>query len=286
MWLWWVASLLILIASIVFALYIYYGSYKPASLKKDHFFKRNLVVFKNPAPFTKNQLISSLKLKLQSVENNSMLYFNELKKLQQRIQALEKNKSSGESKSDEGDENWEELYYDVHDVKEKIENELDLSNQKLEETESLLNEIRKREKIWKEKQSTLQIELNQAKSLQNKIGDLQRQLKGAEERESELQQQLEAQKEFYKDYDLLQHQHSLMKSEADELKNRIKEINNRDVLLQQKINRLTEMESHIGISEYEKIDIKKTLEEIITENESLAAKLQDLQEKLNAEKYA
>ena len=287
MWLWWVASLLILIASIVFALYIYYGSYKPASVKKEHFFKRrNLVFFKNPVPFTQKQLISSLKLKLQSVENNSMLYFNELKKLQQRIQALEKNKFSGEAKSENGDENWEELYYDVHDAKEKIENELDLSNQKLQETESLLNELRKRERIWKEKQSALQNDVNEVQSLRNKIEDLTRQLEGAAERESELQQQLEAQKEFYKGYDLLQLQHTLMKSEADELKNRIKEINNRDVLLHQKINRLTEMESHIEISEYEKIDIKKTLEEIITENESLAAKLHDMQEKLNAEKYA
>ena len=58
------------------------------------------------------------------------------------------------------------------------------------------------------------------------------------------------------------------------------------MVLQQKINRLTELESTIEISEYEKMDIRKSIEEIIVENEALAAKLQELQDKLNAEKYA
>ena len=97
---------------------------------------------------------------------------------------------------------------------------------------------------------------------------------------------LEVQKEIYKNFELLQQQHAFIQSEADELRNRIKEINNRDVLLQQKINRLTELESTIEISEYEKMDIRKSIEEIITENEALALKLQELQDKLNAEKYA
>jgi len=129
-------------------------------------------------------------------------------------------------------------------------------------------------------------ELNKAHTLQNKIGELQRELEGAAEREQDLQQQLEAQKELYKDFELLQQQYAYIQSEADELRNRIKDINNRDVLLQQKINRLTELESTIEISEYEKMDIRKSIEEIIIENEALAVKLQELQEKLNAEKYA
>lgn len=104
-------------------------------------------------------------------------------------------------------------------------------------------------------------------------------------REKDLQQQLEAQKELYKDFELLQQQYAHVQSEADELKNRIMDINNRDILLQQKINRLTELESTIKISEYEKMDIRKNIEEIIKENEALVAKLQELQEKLNSEKY-
>jgi chromosome segregation ATPase len=216
-----------------------------------------------------------------------MLYYNELKKLQQRIQALEKNKGTAYKanyKSD--DENWEELYYQKSDEKEKIESELDVTTQKLEEAESLLSELKRRETTWKEKRSELENELNKAHTLQNKIGDLQRELEGAAGREKELLQQLETQQELYKDYEIIQQQYSFVKSEADELRNRIKEINNRDVLLQQKINRLTELESTIEISEYEKMDIRKSIEEIITENEALAVKLQELQDKLNAEKYA
>lgn len=287
MWLWWILSLIILTASIIFSLYIFYSSYKAPFVKKDFYVKRNYNSIIKSIPITKQQVIASLKLKLQSVEHNSILYYNELKKLQQRIQALEKNKGTGNQKDKEiyDDENWEELYYNLHDEKEKMESELDLTGQKLEEAESLINEYKRKENLWKEKRSELENELNKAHTLQNKIGALQRELEGAKEREKELQEQLLAQKEFYKDFELLQQQYTYVQSEADELRNRIKEINNRDILLQQKINRLTELESTIEISEYEKMDIRKSIEEIITENEALAAKLQELQEKLNAEKY-
>lgn len=289
MWFWWIVSLIILTASIIFSLYIFYGSYKATPVKKPFPLKRNYNIIRKPTLFTKQQLISSLKLKLQSVENNSMLYYNELKKLQQRIQALEKNKGTGYQNPKgkfEDDENWEELYYEIHDEKEKMESELDLTNQKLEEAEELVKELMRKETVWKEKRSELENELIKAHTLQNKIGDLQRELEGAAQREQDLQQQLEAQKELYKDFEVLQQQYASIQSEADELRNRIKEINNRDVLLQQKINRLTELESTIEISEYEKMDIRKSIEEIIVENEALAAKLQELQDKLNAEKYA
>ena len=286
MWLWWIVSLVIVTASIIFSLYIFYSSYKTPPVKKE-LLREDYNVIRNSLPFTKQHVISSLKLKLQSVEQSSLLYYNELKQLQQRIQSLEK--GTGVYQKDKGinnDENWEELYYEVSDKKEKIESELDITNQKLEETESLVKELRRRETIWKEKRSELENELNKAHTLQNKIGELQRQLEGATVRENELQQQLETQQELYKDFELIQQQYAYVQSEADELRNRIKEINNRDVLLQQKINRLTELESTIEISEYEKMDIRKSIEEIITENEALAAKLQELQEKLNAERYA
>jgi chromosome segregation ATPase len=288
MWLWWIVSLVILAASIVFSLYIFYSSYKGTPANKDFPFRNQHNIIRKSFPFTKQQVISSLKLKLQAVENNSMLYYNELKKLQQRIQALEKNKGSGlknDKRGYEEDENWEELYYEVSEQKEKMESGLDLTTQKLEEAESLIKELMRKETAWKEKRSEMENELNKAHSLQNKIGDLQRQLEGAAGREKELQQQLQTQQELYKDYELIQQQYSLVQSEADELRNRIKEITNRDLLLQQKINRLTELESTIEISEYEKMDIRKSIEEIITENEALAAKLQELQEKLNTEKY-
>ena len=201
MWFWWIVSLVILTASIVFSLYIFYSGYKSAPAKKEFTFRRKYNFIKNPLPLSKQQVISSLKLKLQAVENNSMLYYNELKKLQQRIQALEKNKGIGfqsEKNRYEEDENWEELYYNVSEEKEKMESELDLTTQKLEEAESLIKELRRKETAWKEKRSEMENELNKAHSLQNKIGDLQRELEGAANREKELQQQLKPNRNFIK----------------------------------------------------------------------------------------
>jgi chromosome segregation ATPase len=287
MWLWWIVSLVIVSASIIFSLYVFYSSYKSTPAKKEFSLRKNYNFIRQSIPLSKQQLIASLKMKLQAVEQNSTLYYNELRKVQQRIQALEKNKGTDyQPKVRNDDENWEELYYQSSEEKDKLESELDLANQKLEETEALVTELKRRETVLKEKRSELENRLNEAHTLQNKIGDLQRELEGAAQREQDILQQLEAQKEVYKDYELLQQQYSYIQSEADELKNRIKEITNRDVLLQQKINRLTELESNIEISEYEKTDIRKSIEEIIIENEALAAKLQELQEKLNAERYA
>ena len=288
MWLWWIVSMLILAGSIVFALYIFYSNYKASPEKKKFTLHSNFPVEESIFPISKKQVISSLKLKLQSVEHNSLLYSNELKKLQERIQALEKNKGSGNPKEKgiEDDENWQELYYQIHDDKEKMESELDLTNQKLEETENLLEEYKRRQTAWKEKRSELENELSRTQSIHQKIEELQRELAGAQEREKGLHQELEVQNEIYKNFELLQQQHAFIQSEADELRNRIKEINNRDILLQQKISRLTELESTMEISEHEKADIKKILEEIIVENVALATKLQELQEKLNSEKYA
>jgi len=284
----WIVSLLILTASIIFSLYIFYGSYKVWPVRKGSDPGTDYGGVRKYPAVTKQQVISSLKLKLQSVEHNSMLYYNELKKLQQRIQALEKDKGTGYPK-DKGisdDENWEELYYDIHDAKEKMESELDLTNQKLEEAESLLQELKRRETAWKENRAGLENELNKAQTLQKKIDELQQELDNASVMNQELQQQLVTQQELYKDYELIKQQYSYVQSEADELRNRIKEITNRDILLQQKINRLTELESTMEISEYEKMDIRKNIEEIISENEALAAKLKELQDKLNSENYA
>ncbi len=287
MWIWWALSLLILIGSAAFALYIYYGNYKSTPAKKDFF----VVSRKSPLPkffaISKQQVIASLRLKLQAVENNSALYFNELKKLQHRIQAIEKNNSTSTvNKLSAFDEDWEEMYYEANDKKENLENELDSITQALEKATYNLHKAENKEKQLIEKQSELQSQLNQAQTLQNKIGDLQRELEGAAERETDLQVQLDAHKDLINDFELLQQQYAQLQSEASEIQNRMIESKNREVLSKQKINRLTKLESSLEVSEYEKIEIRKSIEEIIIENEALAAKLQDLQEKLGSEKYA
>ena len=279
MWLWWIVSILVLAGSVMFSLYIFLGGYKISPVKKEVFLEKPYT--KRPYPFSKGQVIASLKLKLQAVENNALFYSSELKKLQQRIQLLEKGKGAKVYDN----ENWEELYYNLHDEKEKLENELDFANQALLNAQHKVNQLEAKERDWKETQSELEAQLDKAHILQNEIGELQRVLEGAGEREKELELELEAYKNIKSDFELLQQEYAHIQSEADELRNRIQDINKRDVLLQQKINRLTELESTIEISEYEKMDIRKSLEEIITENEALAAKLQELQEKLHAERY-
>ena len=92
--------------------------------------------------------------------------------------------------------------------------------------------MRRRETAWKEKYGEREIELNKAHTLQNKIGELQRELEGAAARELDLQQQLETQQAAYirilKEYS---NNIAFVQSEADELKNRIKEINKQGYII-------------------------------------------------------
>ncbi len=90
MWIWWIVSMVVLTISIIISIYIFYNSYRGSPEKKGFSLNTNDANLSRFIPGTKQEVISSLKLKLQSVENNSMLYYTELKNLQQRIRHLEK----------------------------------------------------------------------------------------------------------------------------------------------------------------------------------------------------
>ena len=86
------------------------------------------------------------------------------------------------------------------------------------------------------------------------------------------------------EYELLQKQNNQLRSESDELRTRLEEINAQNIIMEQQLNRLTELESSLEISEYEKMEIKNSVEQIIAENMTLSGKLQELQLKLIEEK--
>ena len=270
MWIWWIISLVVLIACFIFAYKVIVSSYDllPAE-------KKNFLSFKKASPFENNsprpEAIWDLKNKLQKVEENSSFYEIQFTKMQERLKALEARyqtqQVSASKNADE--EDWKEMYYEENERKEKLENELDLTREKLEEVESKLHSIEESNSNWKSLQSDYDARLNDLQSLQNNIGLLQRKLEAATTREKELELSLAAEINAKKQYSKLESENARLKSENDELRREIVQIHKKEKELEGGISRLKELENRLAIYEEEKAKMIANLELMVNQNKNI-----------------
>jgi chromosome segregation ATPase len=266
---WWIMSLIILIACFIFAYRMIVSTYEFLPADKRYF----LGFYKNPglqdtAPVQRDTL-KALKKKVQSVQDNTAFYEIQFSKFQDRLKALEELntlKSSPEkitkaAKPEE--EDWKEMYYEENSVKEKLENDLDYTRQLLEEAENKLKDSSEKSTRWVELQSEYESRLHDLHSLQEHIDLLKRQLEASVDREKELEQLLLSEITLREKYSLLQREYIELQSEADDLRRRIVELNKKDVDLQIRVTRLNELESKLALCEEEKIRLKTNLEKLL-----------------------
>lgn len=269
MWIWWIISLVVLIACFIFAYKVIASSYEfmPAD-------KRNFLSFKKNHPsekiYQRPEAIWDLKNKLQKVEESSSFYEIQFSKMQERLRMLEasyqeqQQKLSVAGKSDE--EDWKEMYYEENDVKEKLENELDVTLQKLEEVQNQLNSIGENNSKWISLQSDYDTRLHELQSMQNNVEIMQRQLEAAAAREKELELSLAADSREKIQYSNIESENARLKSENDDLRNQVVEINRKEKELETGISRLQELESRLAIYEEEKAKMIANLEQMINQN--------------------
>ena len=189
MWIWWIISLIILIACVIFAYRMIVSSYDFLPADKRYF----LGFFKNtpqaePSPQQK-EAIKALNNKVESVEESATFYQIQFTKLQERLKVLEDlNKSQFNpeviSKPKE-EEDWKEMYFEENEVKEKLENELDVTRQMLEETETKLKESLESSSRWVHLQSDYETKLQEIDSMQSEIEILKKQLTASTKREND-----------------------------------------------------------------------------------------------------
>ena len=268
MWIWWIVSLIILIACIIFAYRMIVSSYEFLPVDKRYF----LGFFKNSAhsePGLQKDSLKVLKNKVQSVEDSTTFYQIQFTKFQQRLKALEDLNisrvspeviSKPKEEEQEKEEDWKEMYYEENEVKEKLENELDLTKQMLGEVETKLKESLENSFRSVQLQSDYETRLNDLHSLQNEIELLQNQLVASTERERELEQLLLTEITIREKYSMLQKEYVQLQSEADDLRRRMTEINKKDMNLEMRLAHLTELESKLAICEQEKLKLKSYLE--------------------------
>lgn len=273
MWIWWIISLVVLIACFIFAYKVIVSSYDllPAD-------KKNFLSFKKEPPTERNstrqEAIWDLKNKLQKVEENSSFYEIQFSKMQERIKALETQHQTqlqnvSVAQKDDG-EDWKEMYYEENEIKEKLENELDLTLQKLEETERKLISIEENNDKWSSMKSDYDARLNDLQSMQNNIGVLQRQLEAASTRERELELTLAAEINAKYQYSNLESENVRLKSENDDLRIQVVETHRKGKELEVGISRLQELESRLSVYEEDKAKMIANLEQMVNQNKIIS----------------
>ena len=273
MWIWWIISLVVLIACFIFAYKVIVSSYDLLPVDK-----KNFLSFKKPPEIEnhspKPEALWDLKNKLQKVEESSSFYEIQFTKLQERLKALEaqyQNQQQLVAVPQVEEEDWKEMYYEENEVKEKLENELDSTRQRLEELESRLSEIEKEKSKWSGLQSDYDARLNDIQSMQNNIGELQRQLEAATSREKELELSLVAEINAKKNLTHLESENARLKSENDDLRKQLVEIHNKERELEIGISRLHELENQVATYEEEKAKMIANLEMMVNQNKMISA---------------
>jgi hypothetical protein len=303
MWVWWMLSLFILISCVIFAYRMIVSSYKFLPADKRYFLKFGNNLNDQQLYSTKRDEYKVMKNRIQSFEDNNN--FNlQFAKFQERLKAIEdivavKSYSSKGAMNKE-EEDWKELYYEENAVKEKLENELDLLQQKHEEIQAAVKE--KGLENWKEMyysenqvkikiENELEITKGKLHELQNKlkeatennvrlfevkgdydkqlnyihlleadISSLQRQLRASIERENELENLLISEIIVREKYSMLQSKYKQVQVEANDLQRRIIVQSQKEMNMEIRLIRLSELESKLAICEEENLKLISRLE--------------------------
>lgn len=268
MWIWWIISLVILIVCFIFAYRVIVSSYDymPGDTKNFLSFKKNISSESAPS---NNEAIWDIKNKLHRVEENSSFYEIQFSKLQQRLKSLEGELYKSQQERDikqEDKEDWMDMYYQENQTKEKLENELDNTRQKLEVAENRLNSIEENNSKWINLQSEYDARMNDLQSMQNNLGLLQRKLEASLNREKELELSLLSEINSKKHYDQLQSEYTRLKIENEELRQQLVQMDKKEKELEVGISRLNELESKLAVYKEEKAKMISDLEQMVHQN--------------------
>jgi len=267
MWIWWIISLIVLIACFVFAYKVIVSSYDFMPSNKRNFlsFKKNI-----SSSDARTEELYELKAHLKKMEENASLYEIQFSKFQQRLKALEaeneKRQSTIAAAEMEPEEDWKEMYYEENEAKQKLENELDLTRQKLEEAELSIGSVNENNSNYSSLKSDYDARLNEINSKQEHIILLQKRLDAAAEREKELQLSLLQEINSKKQLTTVDSENARLRSENDDLRRQVIEFSNKEKALQLRVARISELESKLAIHEEEKAKLTANLEMMVKQN--------------------
>lgn len=271
MWIWLTISMLLVIACIVFGIYSFISSrsiqrsISIGTIDIDDTVQPQVTA--NGFHILQQQAFAGLKLKLKSIEENSMLSMHHLNELQKKVEVLESEgnvaKLEEEAKWEDPGEDWEKLYYEARREKQSLEDDLNQLKEALQESADKVREMESRQAEWAKMKIEMEAGISEVHGLRNVIGELERKLKSALQREGELEIQLSYERTKHNEVDDLQKQNKKLQSEVDMLTSMLHEIHERNNFVEKKLESLAELGSFLEISEYEKMGIKNSLAQLM-----------------------
>lgn len=305
MWIW-IVLFAILLGIIIFIWRVLLSTYKLIPMEKESSMFNNF----SPSDISFHmETLRSIKAKLKSLEDRNAYFEIQLNKLIQKIDALEDSRSipnpaafafSEAAPHNEEEEDWKELYYEENEKKEKLENQLDATEQELEALKQLLelhgasgtavpiNEDV--ESIKKDYDAKIEENL----SLQNRISELEEQLKSAREKDAELESlqqevaQLRSTAEEYKalssENDAKSEEVASLESQINELREQLQNVATQKEEQEERINRLKEEIEvlRLGALRYE--SLKNDFHAKAEETGKLKEEINNLNNELQAER--
>lgn len=265
MWIWWIISLVVLIACFIFSYKMIMSSYDWLPADRSNFpgFKKK---FSASSPAPRSEAIYELKSKLQRVEENSSFYEIQFSKMQERLKILEGKYEANQDSfisANREEEDWKELYYEENERKEKLENELDDTRARLEEMEARFNEAEQNTGAWAELKSDYDARLHELTTSHESISLLQKQLQAAVEREKELELSLVSEINEKKKLLNLEAENIRLRIENEDLKNQIVQTHLQQKEMEIRIATLNELESRLALLEEEKAKMISSLEMVV-----------------------
>ena len=266
MWIW-IVSLLVLIACFIFAWKMLINNFDMLSGEKKY------PMFKNftPSDISYNQeTLRGIKSKLRTLEDQNAYYEMQFTKMQQRLQQLESGgfAPANPVPKNEDEEDWKEMYYEENEKKEKLENELDLTQQELGNLKEELELMRQKSTEVSALKSTNETRLNEIQTLQDKIGELQQSFEGAAQREKELEMQLQKEINQRRQLEKSETIQTSLKSENEGLRRQITEMSVRQAEIEKRLLRLNELESKVAVYEEEKLKMITDLEMMLRQSKT------------------
>ncbi|MEO6136790.1 MAG: hypothetical protein ABIP35_16665 [Ginsengibacter sp.] len=269
MWIW-IVSLILLIACIILAYWIMVSSYDSFPADKKFFFG----FMKRPPSDTyqHEETLRALRSKIKSIEESESYREIQVSKLQQRLQALEYSNEKNPiviatvTTPSKEEENWKELYYEENEIKEKLENELDEVRQLLTDAEDRMLQNEGSEIDLSSLQSEYDTRVEEIRSMQLEMDNLQLRLEAASARERELENSLRNEIALKNKFAHLESVNTQLKCENENMRAHLKEMNKREEELEKKLAHARELESKVSIYEEEKYKMIAEMQSMVNQN--------------------
>ena len=285
MWLWWILSLITLIVTLLFAAKVFASTRDLQRRVRSHKSElsqdiKDFPIEKPIKVLRQQHEISDLRRKMKLLEEYNINNSLQIHTLAERFDKVQGSIIKTTPSNLEDGVNWQELYYDLLDKNEKLESEVDLTQIKLSELESILKDVPPK-KDTGALQSDIDIEHMLNESLQETVDDLRKKLAASLTRENELRIELNEEENNKVQLFKIKQQYLKLQNEIVEINKLGLKDNDVEIVLEQKLKAINGQEWKPEKFTPENTNLQLSLQDIIVENTALTNRIADLCEKLS-----